>query len=99
MKLESHFIMKKLAEKSGEQFVCLGENTEKYIAFTVPIEKEVKGLLKRKKALQKFIDSARFMASSLSNLINTYAEEIHQIKCKYGHDNIAGKTCGTKCKG
>ena len=32
-----HFIIKELAE----QFTCLGENTEEYITFPVPIEKEV----------------------------------------------------------
>ena len=30
----------------------------------------------------KFIDSARFMASSLSNLVDNPAEGIHTIKCK-----------------
>ena len=36
-----HFIIKELAEEFKKQFTCLGENTEKYITFTVPIEKEV----------------------------------------------------------
>ena len=36
-----HFTIKKLAEEFKRQFTCLGENTEKYITFTVPIEKEV----------------------------------------------------------
>ena len=27
----------------------------------------------------KFIDSARFMTSSLSNIVNTFSEEIHKI--------------------
>ena len=36
-----HFIIKEFAEKFKRQFTCLGENTEKYINFTVPIEKEV----------------------------------------------------------
>ena len=31
----------------------------------------------------KFIDSTRFMASSLSNLVDNLAEGIHKIKCKY----------------
>ena len=35
----------------------------------------------------QFIDSARFMTSSLSNVIDTLAERIHNIKCKYRHDN------------
>ena len=30
----------------------------------------------------KFIDSARFMTSSLSNFGNNLAEEIHETKCK-----------------
>ena len=35
----------------------------------------------------QFNDSARFMASSLSNLVNNFAEEIHKIISKYRHDN------------
>ena len=31
----------------------------------------------------KFIDSARFMASSLSNLVDNLTEGIHKIKCKH----------------
>ena len=31
----------------------------------------------------KFVDSARFMASSLSNLVDDVTEEIHKIKYKY----------------
>ena len=30
----------------------------------------------------KFIDSARFMASSSSNLVDNLAEGIHKIQCK-----------------
>ena len=36
-----HFIIKELASKFEEQFECLGENTEKYKTFSVPIEKEI----------------------------------------------------------
>ena len=31
---------------------------------------------------KKFIDSARFMASSLSNLLDNLAERVHKTKCK-----------------
>ena len=31
----------------------------------------------------QFIDSARFMASSLSSLVNNPSEVIHRIICKY----------------
>ena len=36
-----HFIIKELAEEFKKQFTSLGENTEKYITFTVVIEKEL----------------------------------------------------------
>ena len=32
-------IIKELAEKFRKQFTCLGENTDKHITLTVPIEK------------------------------------------------------------
>ena len=90
-----HFIIKELAG----QFTSLGQNTEKYIHFTVPEEKQVTGIdkygeeiTKNKSYILHFIDSARFMASSLSNLVNNLSEEIHKTKCKYGHNN---KKCGT----
>ena len=35
------FYHKNLAVKFKKQFNCLGENTEKYITFIVPIKKEV----------------------------------------------------------
>ena len=33
-----HFILKDLVEKFEGQFNCLGENTKKYITFSVPIK-------------------------------------------------------------
>ena len=33
-----------------------------------------------------FNDSARFMAYSLSNLFNNFAEGIHKMSCKYRND-------------
>ena len=44
----------------------------------------------------QFIDSARFMASSLSNLVNNLAEGIHKVKCKYKHNDKKYETCGIK---
>ena len=38
---DCHFIIKKLAKEFKKQFTCLGENTEEYITFTVPMEKQV----------------------------------------------------------
>ena len=39
-KNDYHLIIKELAEEfKGKEFACLGENTEKYIRFSVPIKK------------------------------------------------------------
>ena len=45
-----------------------------------------------------FIDSARFLASSLSNLVNNLSEGVHRIKCKYGHSDKKCETCVIKYK-
>ena len=99
-----HFIMKELAQEFKKQFTCLGENTEKYITFTVTIE-EVRRIDKNGEEITKnicyilqFIDSATFMASALSNLVNNLSERIHRIKCKFGHDDKKCETCGIKYK-
>ena len=55
------------------QFECLGENTEKYITFSVPIKKEHdNGKISTYKL--KFIDSYRFMQSKLSDLVDNLSE-------------------------
>ena len=46
----------------------------------------------------QFIDSATFIASSLSNLLNNVSERSHKIKCKYGHENEKCETCRIKYK-
>ena len=65
------FIIKELAEEFEGELECLGENTEKYITFSVPIKKEItkkdkNGNDKITKILYKikFIDSYRFMSTS-----------------------------------
>ena len=55
-----HFIIKKLAEEFKGEFQGLGENTEKYITFSVPLIKE-KDNSKKIAYKLKFIDSYRFM--------------------------------------
>ena len=79
--------MKELANEYEKQFTCLGENNEKYITFTVPIEKEVTRIDKNGEKITKnlsyilqLIDSTRSMASSLLNLVNNLSEGIHRIK-------------------
>ena len=48
-----HFIIKELAEEFKKQITCLGENTEKYLTFTVPLENRVTKIDKNEKKLQK----------------------------------------------
>ena len=68
--------------------------------FTVPIEKEVTRIDKNGEEVIKnilyilqFNDSARFMASSLSNLVNNLTEGIHKVKSKYRHNDKKYETC------
>ena len=76
-------------ERIEGKFECLGENTEKYKTFSIPIEKEVTKIDKDGNGSVvtisykiKFIDSARFMATSWSNLVDNLTEGIHKMKCK-----------------
>ena len=58
----------------------MGENTEKYITFSVPIKKELdndKTIIYK----LKLIDSYRFMSDSLSNLVDNLSE-INKKECK-----------------
>ena len=41
MLLHMTFIIKELAKEFKGEFECLGENTEKYITFCVPINKKI----------------------------------------------------------
>ena len=92
-----------MKEEFKEQFACLGESTEKYIIFTVPIKKEIKRIDKNGKEISKnisyiiqFVGSARFIASLLSNLVTKLFEELHRIRCKLEHDNKKWEACGSK---
>ena len=84
-----HFIIKELANRFEGQFECLGENSEKYKTFSVLIEKEVANTDKdgNENVVPisykiEFIDSARFMASSLSILLITSLKEFIKLNVK-----------------
>ena len=75
-----HFIIKKLAEEFEGKFKCLGENTKIYITFSVPLKKENdNGKIITSKL--KFIDSYRFMLTSLSSLADNLSG-IYDKECK-----------------
>ena len=84
-----HFIMKSLANKFERKFEGLGENTEKCKTYSIPIKKEITKINKdgNESAVTvtykiKCINIARFMATSLSNLVDNLTEGIRKIKCK-----------------
>ena len=46
----------------------------------------------------QFTDSARFMAKSLSNLVNNLSEGINRVKCKFRNNDKRCETCTIKSK-
>ena len=73
---DDHFIIKYLTRKFEGNFECLGENTEKYISFTVPFKKVINH--KEIKYRTRISESCRFMQDSLSNL----ADNLSELKIK-----------------
>ena len=76
-----HFIIKELVKEFDGNFECLGENTEKYITFSIPLKKKIENKDIEITYKIKFIDSYRFMSSSLSKLVHNLSEGIHNNKC------------------
>ena len=76
-----HFIIKELVKEFDENFECLGENTEKYVTFSVPIKIKIENKNIEITYKIKFTDSYRFMSMPLSKLIDNLSEGIHNNKC------------------
>ena len=76
-----HFIIKELVKEFEGNYECLGENTEKCITFSIPIKKKIENKDLEITYKIKFIDSYRFMSSSLSKLVDNLSEGIHNNKC------------------
>ena len=70
-----HFIIRELAKQFKGNVECIGENMEKYITFSVPLNG--KPFIYK----LKLIDSFRFMATSLSNLTDNLSE-VNKKECK-----------------
>ena len=83
-----HFIIKELVKEFEGNFDCLGENTEKYITFSVPLKKKIENKNLEITYEIKFIDSFRFMSSSLSKLADNLSEGIHNNKCADCKSNL-----------
>ena len=84
-----HLIIKGLAKELEGEIECLGENTEKYITFSISINKKI---TKRDKDGNdkivnityrlKFIDSYRFMSAPLSSPVDILSDELSYINVK-----------------
>ena len=83
-----HFIIKELVKEYKGNFECLGENTEKYVIFSVPIKKNIENKDLEITYKIKFIDSYRFMSPSLSKLVDNLSEGIHYNKCVNCKSNL-----------
>ena len=83
-----HFIIKELVKEFEGNFDCLGENTEKYITISVPLKKKIENKNLEITYKKKFIDSFRFMSSSLSKLFDNLSEGIHNNKCSDCKSNL-----------
>ena len=83
-----HFIIKELVKDFNGNFECLGENTEKYITFSVPIKKKIENKDIEITYKLKFIDSYKFMAMPLPRLIDNLSEGIHNNECVDCESNL-----------
>ena len=83
-----HFIIKEVVKEFNGSFDCLGENTEKYITFSVPIKKKIENKNIEITYKIKLIDSYRFMAMPLSKLVDNLSEGIHKKKCSDCGSNL-----------
>ena len=83
-----HFIIKELVKEFEGNFDCLGENTEKYITFSVPLKKKIENKNLEITYKTKFIDSFTFISSSLSKLVDNLSEGIHNNKCPDCKSNL-----------
>ena len=82
---DTNFMLNQLVIEFKGELNCIGDNMEKYITFSVPIKKEVinnNGNKERIIYKLKFIDSFRFMSTSLSELVDNTSEIFKSIECK-----------------
>ena len=89
---DTHFIINQLAEEFKGELNCIGENMEKYITFSVPIKKKCDDGKTIAYKL-RFIDSFRFMSTSLSELVDNMSGNFNSIECKSCTENNGYEEC------
>ena len=89
---DTHFIINQLAEEFKGELNCIGENMEKYITFSAPIKKKCDDGKTITYKL-RFIDSFRFMPTSLSELVDNMSGNFNSIECKSCTENNRCEEC------
>ena len=94
---DAHSFIKKLRRRFNKNYIgVIAENQEKYISFNVKINVKLAGVKYKDgsqvhKSIQlRFIDSCRFMASSLDKLASNLCGmgKVHRGKCKGNMEQI-----------
>ena len=90
----AHMFIKELA-KHGSKMGVIAKNTEDYISFSVNIEvdkyTDKNGEERSKEISLRFIDSIKFMSSSLDSLVNNLARRGGEL---FGFENYSDHQCG-----
>ena len=89
---DTHFIINRLAEELNGKLNYIGENMEKYITFSVPIKKKCDDS-KTITYKFRFIDSFRFMPTSLSELVDVMSGYFNSIECESCTENNRCEKC------
>ena len=92
-----HFIIKELVKEFEGNFDCLGENTEKYITFSVPLKKKIENKNLEITYKIKFIDSFRFMSSSLPKLVGIHNNKCADCKSNFDYIKTKNETLILEC--
>ena len=89
---DTHFIINQLAEEFKGELNCIGKDMEKYITFSAPIKKKCDD---GKTITYKlgFIGSFRFMATSLSELVDIMSGNFNSIEGKSCTKNNRCEEC------
>ena len=85
-------LVNQLAEEFKGELDCIGENMERYITFSTPIKKKCDDGETVTYKL-RFIDSFRFMSTSLSELADNMSGNFNSIECKSFTENNRGEKC------
>ena len=86
---DAHLFIRELGKRfEGKDIGCIAENKEKYISFNVKICVKLAEKQVEKKVELRFIDSCRFMASSLDALSkNLSNDQCKNLRCFYQQDD------------